>query len=540
MLRSLRLVVLAVAVLTVAVLTTASLTAAVGAAATAGPPRMWPFDHQLRRGGGTSVFGASLEPNTSYQLAADSGGFFQEGTSNAITQVTTDDAGMFRASFHMALDLPAAVTAVGLTATPPDNATVTATITVAAPLLEAGPRGRACATVTGDFVLDGLPPGDYVVSSPKITLPTTPITVSNARLAFSGSFAADLPTTTTITATAQDGSNTTYAFDVARSHPFIAADQLGPTPWRAFYVADCFTPGETVSFASSDPHTIASRPVKADSAGRAHFVVDTVNTATVLTVQGVTATGASSGQTALTGPRRTFATTLPAGASLSPTSGTLLIASPHRNYTADVSYCDLETRWNPWPDGGSAPAWSARGKRSTVDTCQVTLRTDGNLVLHTPNGTVLWSTQTQGTGAHNRLIIQDDGNLVIRNAVNHLVWTSRTGIVRTPRAMGAGQTLTLGQSLVNGATRFTLRRSGNLAVTRNGRTLWTSHTAYRGAVKLTLLTSGLLRLTNRAGRTIWSDHQYGPPYDHLIVQSNGDVQVRSAAGTLMWHTRTAG
>lgn len=53
------------------------------------------------------------------------------------------------------------------------------------------------------------------------------------------------------------------------------------------------------------------------------------------------------------------------------------------------------------------------------------MQTDGNLVIYTKAGTVLWATGTNGAIA--RLVLQSDGNLVVyRNSDNQALWASNT------------------------------------------------------------------------------------------------------------------
>jgi hypothetical protein len=132
----------------------------------------------------------------------------------------------------------------------------------------------------------------------------------------------------------------------------------------------------------------------------------------------------------------------------------------------------------------------------------------------------------------------DSGILALYGSAG-LVWTSSTGIVRTPRAMGEGQTLTAGHSLSNGATRLTMRHTGNLVVTRYGKTRWSSHTAARRATRLVLRPNGNLVLYNRHGLRVWSTHtRDGGTNALLSVQPNGDVRLHNDYGDLYWHTHT--
>ena len=67
--------------------------------------------------------------------------------------------------------------------------------------------------------------------------------------------------------------------------------------------------------------------------------------------------------------------------------------------------------------------------------------TNGNLVLYRPNGQVRWQTGTAGTGNANRLVMQQNGNLVLSTNAGALVWSSRTPArSATPTAWSATPT----------------------------------------------------------------------------------------------------
>ena len=74
-------------------------------------------------------------------------------------------------------------------------------------------------------------------------------------------------------------------------------------------------------------------------------------------------------------------------------------------------------------DGGRPVWWTGTyaGRGTSLD-----LQTDGNLVLHSPAGAALWHTRTYGSGAANRLVVQDDGNVVLY-AGNRALWSSLYG-----------------------------------------------------------------------------------------------------------------
>ena len=87
---------------------------------------------------------------------------------------------------------------------------------------------------------------------------------------------------------------------------------------------------------------------------------------------------------------------------------------------------------------------------------RLVLQGDGNLVLYTKDGKVLWTTKTNGTPNTN-LVMQGDGNLVLYGDGGKVLWRSATNS--------------------NGASRLVMQNDGNLVIyASGGRSVWASHT----------------------------------------------------------------
>ena len=73
-------------------------------------------------------------------------------------------------------------------------------------------------------------------------------------------------------------------------------------------------------------------------------------------------------------------------------------------------------------ENASTPLWAAGTGFSGPGTT-ATMQTDGNFVVHAPNGNVIWSSNTAG---HQDawLIMQGDGNLVIYSWEGNPLWAS--------------------------------------------------------------------------------------------------------------------
>lgn len=155
----------------------------------------------------------------------------------------------------------------------------------------------------------------------------------------------------------------------------------------------------------------------------------------------------------------------------------------------------------------------------------LTLRRNGNLVLVTPKGRVLWSTKTAGEGA-THAILQDNGRLVLRTSSGTRVWASNSGIF----ALGGGDRLNSGQRLIqtsydwscssggcrqpstpwNTVTVSAMKKNGNFVAfcPNSRRVLWQTNTHVPGSY-LAMLESGALVVKSPTGRVLWSSHTRG-------------------------------
>ena len=147
------------------------------------------------------------------------------------------------------------------------------------------------------------------------------------------------------------------------------------------------------------------------------------------------------------------------------------------------------------------------------------LKRNGNLVLVTQRGRLLWTTHTKGSGAHNRLVVRNNGNLVMYNGAGKRVWASWT----TPAILGAGESLQSGQHLVDRwdssfigykVVTITMQRSGNLVYRCRQTVNWSTHTHVPGS-HVDMQDNGNVVLRAPDGRRLWSTHTKGVPYDYF-------------------------
>lgn len=150
------------------------------------------------------------------------------------------------------------------------------------------------------------------------------------------------------------------------------------------------------------------------------------------------------------------------------------------------------------------------------DQTALRLKRNGNLVLITQRGRVLWSTRTQGTGSNNRLVVRNNGNLVLYTGSGKRLWASHT----SPVFLGAGESLQSGRRMVSlwdhNAIGFklvtlTMQRNGNLVYRCRNTVNWSSHTHVRGS-QLVMQDNGNVVIRAPDGRRLWSTHTKGATY----------------------------
>jgi hypothetical protein len=146
-------------------------------------------------------------------------------------------------------------------------------------------------------------------------------------------------------------------------------------------------------------------------------------------------------------------------------------------------------------------------------------------VLYSASGQALWNTGTYGTGASNRLVVQNDGNVVLYSG-NRAVWNNGGPGSDTVTA-GAG--LTSGQSLHSPSFQYRLdvQADGNLVEYGNGRAVWFTNT-YGAGVHLDVQSDGNLVLYSASGQALWNTGTYGTgASNRLVVQNDGNVVLYS-------------
>jgi hypothetical protein len=174
------------------------------------------------------------------------------------------------------------------------------------------------------------------------------------------------------------------------------------------------------------------------------------------------------------------------------------------------------------------------------------LRSSGNLVLVTPSGTVLWATNTAGSGAV-FATVRASGKLVLLTASGKVVWRSDSGV----EALGGDDRVNPGGRLVSTSNYFsgasgslhnaasvdtgTMQTDGNF-VYRCGspaRVVWQTNT-HRPGSSLVMEQTGALVIKGPHGSTLWSSPTTGTRHAYAVL----GIEVSGARG-LAWRAHLA-
>lgn len=216
---------------------------------------------------------------------------------------------------------------------------------------------------------------------------------------------------------------------------------------------------------------------------------------------------------------------------------------------------------------------------------RLTMGSDGNLVLSTQDGTVMWNTGTAGSDVQ-RLDVQSDGNAVLYNVSNNprwstgtngqrgnmrlssdgnlavynqagsgIVWQTRTDIcLPASRSAGTGSgsygrpgtvvptRLCNNEYVISPDGRFKLemQSDGNITLKTGdafNEMLWQSGTS--NSYIMNVQTDGNVVGYARTGSPMWATGTNGWSNARMLVETNGNVTVWSSDGTrLLWESRS--
>lgn len=170
---------------------------------------------------------------------------------------------------------------------------------------------------------------------------------------------------------------------------------------------------------------------------------------------------------------------------------------------------------------------------------------DGNLVIYSEDRKPKWNSETARTPG-NIFVVQNDQNLVIYGPVNgqsKAIWSHESGRIYQPDPAQdgsdrilPGQTLYPGQKLLsnNGDFRLSMQYDGNLVVyTKDGKATWNSGTNGNSDAYAVFQTDGNLVIRSSSSSLLWATGTDGTSATAAYMQSDGNFVVYEG-NTAVW------
>lgn len=248
--------------------------------------------------------------------------------------------------------------------------------------------------------------------------------------------------------------------------------------------------------------------------------------ATVAGISTIVDENRSHGQDLTTLAQHPFASSLPAGSTLS-LGGQL--RSPDQQYSlvmqADGNLVEYGNGRALWWTSTSSPG------------AALVVQTDGNVVIYSTAGAALWNTGTWWAGPGGALALLDDGSVAMTASSGSTAWSNRAPGSDT---MTAGAWLLPGQYLhdASGAHVLTMQGDGNLVLYRRGVARWSSGTWGRPGARAVLQGDGNVVVYDLNGVARWSSRTNGSgASDRLVMQTDGNLVLYGPTRAL-WATWT--
>jgi phosphoribosyl-AMP cyclohydrolase len=192
------------------------------------------------------------------------------------------------------------------------------------------------------------------------------------------------------------------------------------------------------------------------------------------------------------------------------------------------------------------------------------MQLDGNLVLYSAGGQVLWASRTRWV-AGAWASMQPDGNFVVYSRTRRAVWASGTaqhpGAQLAVQANGnlvvydskgvlwstgskdsrllAGERLEPGWYLESpsGLCRLVMQRDGNLVLySASDQALWMSGTRGVAGAWASMQRDGNFVIYSRTGRAVWASGTAQHPGARLTLTDSAQLVVTSRSGAKLWST----
>jgi CHAP domain len=233
-----------------------------------------------------------------------------------------------------------------------------------------------------------------------------------------------------------------------------------------------------------------------------------------------------------TTPGSTTTTTIAASAMLHP--GQSMVLGQDLLNPAGVAYAQFTMKGDFILHSGNLVTWHSKTTNKGGTT--ITMQLDGNLVMRTATGKVLWASHTSASG--NWLELDPLGNLDIFSSGDVLLWTNGKLTTNTASDLGPGQELITGQYLVSldGSQQVALSSLGAVfeaPLVNPGSVGWTSPVA--GGTNLYMNPNGDLELRDTSNHVLWSTLTAHHPGTQLQVLNSGVVQLITPNNLAIWH-----
>jgi|SRR5579859_6110165 len=184
-------------------------------------------------------------------------------------------------------------------------------------------------------------------------------------------------------------------------------------------------------------------------------------------------------------------------------------------------------------DPYSRPLWATKTDYHPSGV-QLVLEIDGNLALYQNDPVAIWTSGTHGVGPSPFLLMQNDGNLAMYTG-QQPYWATSTDVPTfrnhptRGNSLNVDEGLGIGDSLIstNGAFRLTLEIDGNLVEYNQstGSAVWTSNTAKSLGWCLIMQEDGNLVLYDAHKAPIWASGTSGHNGAGMTLEDDGGIMI---------------
>ncbi|KAL0919699.1 hypothetical protein M5K25_011813 [Dendrobium thyrsiflorum] len=188
--------------------------------------------------------------------------------------------------------------------------------------------------------------------------------------------------------------------------------------------------------------------------------------------------------------------------------------------------------------------WDSNTSGKGDSQCQLKLDNDGQLVIFSGVGDIVWTSSYQGPNSNYVLEFDGECDVGIRNLNGgQTVWSTCPTIVciHHNSAMYSGDILFTSDSLGLGYCGFTMQGDCNLVLYVRGGHVWATNTYGRGDhCQVELTRNGQLVISNNIGAPpVWTSSFQGEDDNYVLkLQGDGNVVILNSNENSVWSTST--